>query len=251
MNARPLGAAVAGAAATLLLHAGGVPWLPALVSGLAALVFTSRRTIPGTLGAFAMALAVAAMLLRADHSQPLPGSMVIALAGLEVYGIVTVAAAARSSTPPHVSRRLLGAWLASSSAILLGVALCAGASDTAGSALVAGGLAWKLGVVPAFAWAPLLIRHQAPHIMRLGIAGAVSGFALLAFAMPRLPDPGAAGTAVLVLSLATAPWALRHVVRQWRTDPRCARSYGVVLAAAGGLVLLALTAHLTFPAHSR
>jgi hypothetical protein len=253
VNARPLGAAAIGAAGIFLLHAGAVPWPAATLGGLAAFVFALQRTIAGSISGYVLLALAAASVFLADHSGSVPARLLLALACLEIYGLVTIVAAARASVSSHrVSRRLLGAWLASSGAVLLGVALCAGTRAGAGSALVAGGLSYKLGVVPAFAWAPLLIRHTVSRIAALGVLAFVASFALLAWTMPRLPDPVAAATAVGVLSLATAPWALWHVVRQWRADRRCARSYGAVLAAACGLILLALTSrHLTFPAHPR
>ncbi len=219
-----------GGAGALLLWRGGAEWPVALLAGSAAATFALWRTIGGSWVAVAMVFS-AAILVRPFAPLLRLGPVLWPLAGLEVAGWVSIVLAARWGSG-YVSRRLLGAWLASTSLLLLGAALLSRA-DTAGTggAMIGIGLAYKLGIVPMFAWAPLLLRNNAAKVERVGIGAFVVAAAALWFVVPRLGDESA-GRAVFMLALVTAPWAMYHVRRQWRIDPRCARSYAAVLGAA-------------------
>lgn len=199
--------------------------------------------MPGVCAGFA-ALAVAALLAWPRGAAGSLGALAPVLpwaAALELFGLLTVVAVALVRDPRRVSRRLFGAFLASTGIGLLGVALCAGARTGAlGSALVAGALAYRLGAVPAFAWVPMLLRHPSRGIGVLGAAGIIGAGAVLARALPLLPDPRAAGTALGVLSAVTIPWAVWNAWRQRHDDPRCARTYLVVVGIAIILIAVAL-----------
>ena len=167
--------------------------------------------------------------------------MLPALAGLELLGPVTVVAVALVRRPRRVSRRLLGSWLASSGLVAVGLALATrAATQAAGGALLAGALAYRLGVVPAYAWAPMLLRHPSRRIGATGVLAAAASAGTLALTMPRLPEPAMARLALVVLSASALPWAVWQVRHQWRRDPACARTYAVV--ALMSVVVLVLDA---------
>lgn len=219
-----------GGAGALLLWRGGADWSVALLAGAGAATFALWRTIAGTWVAFAF------VLLAAIAVQPFApllrlGPVLGPLVALEGAGWLSIVLAAQWGSG-YVSRRLLGAWLASTSLVVLGASLLSrGETAGTGAALLGAALAYKLGIVPMFAWAPLLLRNNALKVERLGIAAFAMASAVLWFALPRLGEDSAR-RAVVLLSLVTAPWALYHVRRQWRLDRRCARSYAAVLGAA-------------------
>ncbi|HEY2804292.1 MAG TPA: hypothetical protein VGI92_00380 [Gemmatimonadales bacterium] len=199
------------------------------------MIFALWRTIPGVSTAFAFLAGAAAAShpsLSADIRRAVP-----LLAVLELFGWVTIAVAAKLGNG-HVSRRLLGAWLASTGLLLLGGSLT-GAPGTVrtGCILIACGLAYKVGIVPAFAWAPLLLRHTAARVEALGAIGFLAAFGALWFVLPRLDDAAAGRTVVAVLSLTTIPWSAWNLRHQWPVDRRCARSYAAVLGAASAALL--------------
>jgi hypothetical protein len=86
----------------------------------------------------------------------------------------------------------------------------------------------------------MLLRHPSRGIGALGVAGIIGAGAVLARALPLLPDPGAACTALGVLSAATIPWAVANAWRQRHDDPPCARTYLVVTGAAIILLVVAI-----------
>ena len=205
-----------------------------LAASAAVVVFAGWRTGTGALCGFGLLLLAASLAGRGVVPAPaLAGPLVL----LEIVGWGSLGVAAIASDGRRLSRRLLGAWLASSGAVLLGLSLGA-AHPGAGSALVAAGLCYKLGVVPAFSWAPLLLRHPSRRVAAAGLAAFAVGMITLAAVAPRLPDPAAAREAVLALALVTVPWAAWHVRRQWPKDRRCARSYAMVVLAGAGLLLV-------------
>lgn len=239
--ARVCGAVVLGGAALAALRPGGSSWLAAVLAGAGAVVFTLWRTLGGAVAGYGLLLAAASLTWKVPSAVPaMLSSLVTPLIVLEWYGLASVAAVALVRDPRRVSRRLLGSWLASSGLIVLGLSLCVSVPQrAAGSALVAAGLSWKLGTAPAYAWAPLLMRHPAPLINGLGVVASLAAGAMLLFALPRLPQVDAAGTTVAVLSAVTVPWALWHALRQLKKDRRCAASYAAVAAVSGLLFLLA------------
>ena len=212
-----------------------------MLAGLATLMFAAWRTPFGAGTSFCV-LCSAAWI--ADPTAALPSAdILIPLAVLEACGWSTMVVAARASEPRQVGRRLLGSWLASSGAIVLGVGLSGVVQTTgAGSALIAAGIAYKAGLVPFFAWAPLLLRHPSPRVSLLGGAAFVAALATLANVVPRLADSRTAAWTILACSVVTVPWALWHAVAQWTIDRRCARSWLVVLAAsAAGTAVTMMT----------
>lgn len=199
--------------------------------------------MPGVCAAFA-AFAAAAFVAwprgGADSLGALASALPWAL-GLEVFGLLTILAVALVRDPRQVSRRLLGSFLASTGIALLGVALCATPGARAsGSALVAGALAYRLGAVPAFAWLPMLLRHPSRGIEALGAAGVAFAGLVLARVVPLLPRPDAALSMLGALSAITIPWAAANAWRQRSSDPRCARTYGVVMGIAIILIVAAI-----------
>jgi hypothetical protein len=243
VNARPLGAACIGVGGAALLRLGGSSLPVSVLGGLGATTFAAWRTVPGALVAYGLLLFGALAAWPAAGSPGATSRALPVLAALEAFGLATIAATIFASASRRVSRRMLGAWLASSGCIVLGLVLDAAVpTGGLGSALIAGGLAYKLGVVPAFAWAPLLLRHASTRITALGVAAFPLTLAALWTVVPTLSQPDDAMAALLVLSVVTVPWALWHVAHQWRTDARCARSYGAVLAAACLLVALVMQA---------
>ena len=202
----------------------------ALLAGSAAATFALWRTIGGSWVAFALAVG-AAILVRPLAPMLRLGGVLGPLVALECAGWLSIVLAARWGSG-YVSRRLLSAWLASTSLLVLGAALLSrGETAATGAALIGIGLAYKLGTVPMFAWAPLLLRNNSTKVERAGVAALVLATAVLWYVLPRLGDD-AARRAVVLLSLVTVPWAMYHVRRQWRVDQRCARSYAAVLGAA-------------------
>ena len=219
-----------GGAGALVLWRGGADLPVALLAGSAAATFALWRTIGGSWVAFALVV-VAALLAQPPAPLLRLGVVLWPLVALECAGWLSIVLAARWGSG-YISRRLLGAWLASTSLLVLGAALLsrAGTSGT-GAALIGIGLAYKLGIVPMFAWAPLLLRNNSAKVERSGVAALTLATAVLWYVLPRLGDDAARRTVVL-LSLVTVPWAMYHVRRQWRVDQRCARSYAAVLGAA-------------------
>jgi hypothetical protein len=242
MNARTLGAACAGAAGAALLHVGGAAWSAAVLAGAGTAAFMLLRTVPGVWVAFGVLLAAAFAAWTPQPNSSMPLSLLPWLGGLEVYGLATIAAVRAVREPVQISRRLLGAWLASTGAIVLGLALSCDAKTTAmADALVTFGIMYKLGVVPAYAWAPMLVRHPSPRIMAAGVAGFAIAYAVLLNVVPLLPDRADAAMTVIMLSAATVPWAAWQAWRQWRRDPRCARTYAVIALIGASLLLWQVT----------
>jgi len=224
--ARVLGAAALAALALYGLRAGGVSWPVSLAAGAAAAMFTLWRTVAGVCVACAMVVvAAASAVLLAGVPLRVPRGLAGLLVALELFGLGSVAVVALVREPRRVSHRLLGAWFVSSGTLLLGLALCSALPHRGtGSVLVAAGLAYRLGTVPAYAWAPLLLRHPSALVALLGVVATVAASAVLLVALPRLPDQVAAARTLAVLSAVTIPWAVWHAVRQWRRDRRCALS---------------------------
>ena len=241
--ARAAGALALAAVTILVLRLAHADWTPALFAGAGAALFTAWRTVPGACAGFAAFCAAATFAWIAGDPFSLGGFPAVlpwALA-LEAFGLLTVLAVALVRDPRRVSRRLLGSFLASTGLGLLGVALCAsGASRAIGSALVAGALAYRLGAVPVFAWVPMLLRHPSPGIEALGVAGVIGAGAVLARALPLVPDPASAAAALAALSAATIPWAGWHAWRQRTSDPACARTYVIVIGVSVVLFVAAL-----------
>ncbi len=236
MTARLAGAAALGIAIMLLLIAGGTPVSPALFFGLGAALFTSWRTIPGIGVAFGAMLGAA--LLAAPGAGAATGSLSSLLYPLELYGWLT-ALLTRHPNGARPSVRLLGAWTASSGCLVLGLALIDHApAQAASSALLCVALAYRMGVIPAFGWGPLLLRHPSNRIALLGATGLLMSAATLVIALPRLPDQHIAHRTLLTLGAISIPYTAWRAHRQWTPDRRCALSY---LAASGaGLLLLIL-----------
>lgn len=229
-------AALAGGAAALA-RGGGAPWSAALALAAGAAAFAAWRTVAGACAGFLAMLAAALAGLGSGGLGRL-GAVVPALAGLELLGLASVGLVALVRQPRKVGRRLLGAWLASSGLVATGLAL-ATREETRPLAgvLLSGGLAYRLGVVPAYAWAPLLLRHPARRVVGLGALALAAAAVTLALVMARLPEPAAARWSLRALAAATLPWAAWQAVRQRGRDPACARTYAVV--AAMSVVLLA------------
>lgn len=236
---RAAAATAAGVAGAVLLAKGHAPWPAAVLGGAGAAVFVVWRAIPGVWTAFGLLLAasLAAWTAGVLGAYRVPRALWLWCAALETYGIATILAVRAAREPVQLSRRLLGAWLASTGALGLGLALTRGdATAPVAGALVAFALLYRLGVVPAYAWAPMLIRHPAPRFVAAGVAGIVLAYAALRDVVPRLPDRADAGMTVIVLSAVTLPWSLWQASRQWRRDRRCARTYGVVALMAASLL---------------
>lgn len=233
------GAALVAFAGAGLLVMGHAPWPAAVLGGAGAAVFALWRTVRGAWTAFGLLLAaaLAGWALGSSSVYRMPRALLLWPAGLEAYGIATIAAVRAVREPVQVSRRLLGAWLASTGAIVLGLALSydAGTTAIAGS-LVTFGIMYKLGVVPAYAWAPMLIRHPSPRIMVAGAAGFVLAYVVLFNVVPLLRDRADAGLTIIMLSVVTVPWAVWQALRQWRGDRRCARTYAVIALVAASLL---------------
>lgn len=225
-----------------LLLRGGAHAPVAALAGTGAACFAGWRTARGTVAGFGglLAAAFAAWTTAGAPSLAAIQPLLPWLGALESVGLVSLIVVARAQDPPRPSRRLLGAWLAPSGMVVLGLALAA-ATRTAvlGSALVGGALAYRLGVVPVFAWAPLLQRHPHRPVVVFGLAALAFAFAVLLHTVPRLPRPDSAAATLVTLCAATVPWAMWHAVRQRRSDPRCAGTYAVV-AATGTLLILLL-----------
>jgi hypothetical protein len=227
---RAIVAAVLAGGAAVLARQGGAPWSAVVPLAAGAAAFAGWRTVAGACGAFLlMLLAALAALGAGRHDLGQLGPVLPALAGLELLGPATVVAVAMARRPRKVSRRLLGSWLASSGLVAVGLALAtrAGARE-AGGALLAGALAYRLGVVPAYAWAPMLLRHPSRRIRAAGAVAAAASAGALALTLAHLPEPAMARLALLALSGSALPWAVWQALRQWRRDPPCARTYGVV-----------------------
>ena len=240
MNVRPLGAACAGAAGVALLHVGGAVWPAAVLGGAGVAAFILLRTVRGVWVAFSLLLAaaLAGWAFGIASAYRPPGELWLWCGALEAYGLGTLAAVRAVRDPVRISRRLLGAWLSSTGAIVLGLALLydTGASTIA-SALVTAGILYKLGVAPTYAWAPMLIRHPSRRIAAAGIAGSALSCAVLTNVMPLLRDADTAHQTVILLGGITLPWALWKVVHQWDADRRCAATYAVVSVVSGALLL--------------
>lgn len=238
-RAGALALAVVTVLALRLAHAG---WAPALLAGAAAALFVAWRTVPGVCAGLAVFCGAAA-LSWLDRDAGSLGSLSAALPSalaLELFGLLTILAVAVVRIPRRVSRRLLGSFLASTGLGLLGVALCADAATRAiGSALLVGALAYRLGAVPAYGWAPLLLRHPTPAVRAIGVAGIIGAGAVLARVLPLVPDPASAGAALGALSAVTIPWAGWHAWRQRTSDPPCARTYVIVIAVSAMLLVVA------------
>jgi len=242
VNARPLGAVGLGTAGALLLHAGGVTWPVALLAGAGVLAFALVRTVPGVWAGFLLLLAaaLAAWLMPPSRRAAwLPRSLLPWLGGLEVYGLVTIAAVRALRIPVQVSRRLLGAWLASTGTLVLGLALSARQETVdLAAAILALGLMYKLGVVPAYAWAPMLLRHPSRSIVLTGVVGMTGTLFILLVTVPPIGNGELTARTAVSLCAVTAPWAAWRTVRQWRADRRCAVTYAVVAGVALSLLLL-------------
>jgi hypothetical protein len=238
---RAIVAAVLAGGAAVLARQGGAPWTVAVPLAAGAAAFAAWRTVTGACGGFLLLLLAAlAALAAGTHDPGRLGPVLPALAGLELLGPATVVAVAMARRPRGVSRRLLGSWLASSGLVAVGLALATrDGSRAAGGALLAGALAYRLGVVPAYAWAPMLLRHPAGRIRATGVLAAVAGAGALALTMAHLPEPGVARLALVALSGSALPWAAWQAVRQWRPDPACARTYVVVGLMSVVVLLLA------------
>ena len=237
---RAIVAAILAGGAAALMRRGGAPWSVAILLAAGAAAFAAWRTVAGACGGFLLMLlaALGALGAGSHELQPL-GPVLPALAGLELLGPATVVAVARARRPRKVSRRLLGAWLASSGLVAVGLALVTRpGTRAAGGALLAGALAYRLGVVPAYAWAPMLLRHPARRIRMTGVLATAASAGTLALTMAHLPEPAVARLALLALSATALPWAAWQAVHQWRRDPPCARTYGVVALLSLGVLLL-------------
>ncbi len=227
---RAIVAAVLAGGATALARQGGAPWSVALPLAAGAAAFAAWRTVAGACGGFGLMLLASVVALgTGSHDLGRLGPVLPALAGLELLGPATVVAVARARRPHRVSRRLLGSWLASSGLVAVGLALATRVgARAAGGALLAGALAYRLGVVPAYAWAPMLLRHPSRRIGATGVLAAAASAGALALTMAHLPEPAMARLALLALAGAALPWATWQALHQWRRDPACARTYGVV-----------------------
>lgn len=226
----------------LMLGRAHTGFAPALLAGAAAALFVAWRTVPGVCVGFAVFCGAAALSWLGRDAGSL-GSLSVALPwalALEVFGLLTILAVALVRIPRRVSRRLLGSFLASTGLGLLGVALCAGAATRAiGSALIGGALAYRLGAVPAYGWAPMLLRHPKPVVKAMGVAGIIGAGAVLARVLPLVPDPASAAAAFGALSAVTIPWAGWRAWRQRTSDPPCARTYVIVIAVSTILLVVA------------
>jgi hypothetical protein len=239
---RAIVAAILAGGAAVLTRQGGAPWSVAIPLAAGAAAFAAWRTVAGACGGFLlMLLAALAALGSGSHDVGRLGPVLPALAGLELLGPATVVAVARARHPRKVSRRLLGAWLASSGLVAVGLALATrDGARAAGGALLAGALAYRLGVVPAYAWAPMLLRHPSRRISATGVLAAAASAGALALTMAHLPEPAMARLALVALAGSAAPWAAWQARHQWRRDPACAKTYAVV--ALMSLVVLLLSA---------
>lgn len=236
---RAAGATGVGVAGAVLLLMGHAPWPVALLGGSGAVAFAALRTIRGVWLSFGLLLlaALAAWLVVPHARSDAARQLLPWITALEVYGIATVVAVRSIRQPVQVSRRLLGAWLASTGAIVLGLSLSANPrAASAAGALVTFGLLYKLGVVPAYAWAPMLIRHPSPFIEVAGVAGMMAALLVLLVALPAVGNSDAAAVTAMTLAVITVPWAAWMVARQWRSDRRCAVTYAVVALMSGGLL---------------
>lgn len=239
---RTIVAAVLAGGAAALARQGGAPWSVAVPLAAGAAAFAAWRTVTGACAGFLLLL-LAALAARggAGHDLGRLGPVLPALAGLELLGPVTVVAVAWVRRPRRVSRRLLGSWLASSGLVAVGLAMATRAgTQAAGGALLAGALAYRLGVVPAYAWAPMLLRHPSRRIGATGVLAAAASAGTLVLTMARLPEPSVARLALVVLSGSALPWAVWQALRQWRRDPACARTYAVVAVMSLAVLLLGL-----------
>ncbi len=235
--ARALGGVGLAAAAFVLLSPAS-RWV-AVPFALATACFAVWRSMAGALAGFAFMLAAGWLALRGASAESLRALAPIAttIGAVLLFGVTTIVTTTAISAHGWPSRRFLGAWLAATGVLLVGLALAAAPAAAAmGSVLVAGGLAGLLGAVPWFAWAPLLLRHQRPSISMVGSIALLLTGAVAWWALPRLPDPDAARTTVAVLGGVVVPWAAWMAWRQRAVDPRCARSYAAVVA--GGLLLI-------------
>ena len=184
------------------------------------------------------------MLAAALAQGPLrrPPEFALPLALLAVLSIGSIAFTAAVSTRGWPSRRFTGAVLAATGIMANGVAML-GVPRTAalGSAVVSGALCYWLGAVPAYAWAPLLFRHERRTVEASGVVALAVSAASLWWVVPRLPAPGAARLTLVVLGAVSLPFGLWHAWRQRQRDPRCARSYVAVVVGALFCLLRALT----------
>jgi len=245
---RAVVAATLAVGAAVLAREGGAPWSVAVPLAASAAAFAAWRSVAGVCSGFLLMLLAALAALGAG-SHPL-GRLAPALpilAALELLGPAAVLAVAMVRRPRQVSRRLLGSWLASSGLVAVGLALVTGdAARGAGGGLLAGALAYRLGVVPAYAWAPMLLRHPSRHITAAGVLAVAASAGALALVMAHLPEPAPARLALLVLSGSALPWAAWQALRQWRRDPACARTYVVVgLMSVAVLLVFAGSGTLT------
>jgi hypothetical protein len=231
-------AATLAAGAAGLARAGGAPLATALALAAGAAAFAAWQTVWGVCAGFLLMLAAATAAMGGRSDPAGLGVALPALAGVEAYGLTTVWLVSLVRRPRQVSRRLLGAWLATSGLVAVGLALATRAgTQRLGSVLLVGGLAHRIGVVPAYAWAPMLLRHPSRRITVLGVIALAAGAATLALVLSRLPAPDEARVTLQVLSVCTFPWAVWRAARQWRRDPPCARTYVVVAVTAAGVLL--------------
>ena len=227
---RVAGAGALALAAVLLLTAGGVPAAAVACIAAAVLSFALWRTLAGVTAGCALMLAAALAQGLAQRRVPDVALPLTLLAALSLGSVAYTAALATRGWP---SRRFTGAVLAATGIAANGVAML-GAPRTAvlGSAAVAGALCYWLGAVPAYAWAPLLFRHERRPVEAAGVVALLAAAASLWWVVPRLPAPGAARITLAVLGAAALPFGLWHAWRQRRRDPRCARSYAAVVLGA-------------------
>jgi NADH:ubiquinone oxidoreductase subunit 2 (subunit N) len=238
--------AVAGAARAAAGHAWGVAaaMIGAALVAAGTVVGLHRFASHGGNSSLRISAAFVVVAAVAGGVAVLLRSLLASLAALEVAGRASVAAVAFANQgPPVPSRRLVGAWLASSAVLAMGTGLAgAGASRTAiaGSGLVLLGLAYKLGAVPLYAWMPLLLRHRA---RRIALFGALVALPVVSLLLVRgWATLGAAPEVVVVpASLLAAVAMVEGSVRALRRDDvRCGLSYAAV--AQGGIVVAALVA---------
>ena len=229
-RARLAGAGALAAAIGTLAALGSASPTAALCLAAAALAFALWRTLPGVLAGFALMLAVA---FGQGLGQRRPPDVALPLALLAAMALGSIVLTAALSVRGWPSRRFAGAVLAATGIAAYGVAML-GAPRTAalGGVAVMGALCYWLGTVPAYAWAPLLFRHERRPVELSGIVALVVAAASVWWVTPRLPAPAAARATLAVLGAASLPFGLWHAWRQRRSDPRCARSYVAVVLGA-------------------
>lgn len=241
MKARLAGAAALALIVLALLAAGGTPVPPALMFGLAFGCFTAWRTLAGAGAGFALMLASAVLVVLPEplFHETVRTIPVLVLLTIEIYGLGTALLVRSGEHRP--SRRLLGAWLASSGTLVLGLAHLDLAPGIA-SMLVCGALAYRMGAFPAFGWAPLLLRHPSNNVAWLGVIAFIATGVATILLVSVLPDAHATRWSLRILGAVAVPFTLWHTRRQWSIDRRCARSYLAALASALLLLLVSFTA---------